>query len=466
MSKSWDIKQLPGKIQAWWHSWSTWKYWLLGALPPLLVTIAAAFVFQRQYAMECVNSADLDECIFLGKTAWEWMELLVVPILLLIGGFIADGYFKSRDKDRDRQAALKDYLDDMTDLFLCNAWKYATQLQLSNFSPLLIAQPNPEKERVAAIAEARTLAALNDLDKARQIELIRFLSKSGQLQHFQFPGQRLNLQEANLWGVNLQGANLEGANLQGANLWKVNLQGANLEEANLQGADLGSANLQGAYLKDANLQEADLREVNLQGAKLWYVHLQEAYLEGANLQGADLGSANLQGANLWGVNLQGADLGSANLQEAGLAGTNLQGVYLGSVNLRGADLGGANLQGADLREANLQRADLGSANLQETYLGGANLQGAYLGSVNLRKAILLATDLRGVLAMTIEQLEHQNQPYLCNVALPNSTQDINPDRDCAILPTVLVEKSFEENVSLSFEEARQIVENARLRRWD
>ena len=80
------------------------------------------------------------------------------------------------------------------------------------------------------------------------------------------PGQRLDLDRADLSGANLIGANLGGVNLIGANL-----RGANLRGAYLRGAELGYADLTGANLSEADLAGADLTVADLDGP--WELHL-------------------------------------------------------------------------------------------------------------------------------------------------------------------------------------------------
>lgn len=260
-----------------------------------------------------------------------------------------------------------------------------------------------------------------------------------------------DLQGANLMRANLQGVNLSRVNLQGTNLMATNLQGANLSYVNLQRVALSAANLQGANLENANLQRASLCQVNLQRANLSYVNLQEAFLDEANLEQANLREANLQGAYLTKVNLQQANLWAAELQ-----GANLE-----QAKLQEADLHEAELQGADLREANLQKAILSGANLQQANLRQANLQYA-----NLSGAVLLATDLRNAKNFDPNQPGGEQQPLLCNVALPEEFPDKDKlkDRDCAQMPAELHERY--PDIYESIKAAQKEVDKARQKRWE
>ena len=297
-----------------------------------------------------------------GKTLWDWLDLLIVPLVLAIGGFmlnqaqqrnnrqIADDVREQERqiaKDREEEAALQNYFDAMTELLLKENLR-APEKGGDNTETISEAQ---------AIARSRTLTVVRRLNGERKASALQFLF------------------EANLLSVGKVIVDISKADLRGADLQGAYLEGAILQGADLQGADLEGAILRGAILRGANLQKAILRRAILRRA-----NLQEAYLEGADLRGADLEGAILEGAYLEGAYLEGADLQVAKLQEADLLVANLQ---------------EAILQGADLQEAILQGADLQGANLQEADLRGADLRGAYLGGADLRGADLSGADLRG-----------------------------------------------------------------------
>ena len=390
------------------------RYWGYNVL---IVAGALAFSLHKNCSVSVDKCLDL-ELEFWGKTWWDWIELLVAPLIFTIAGVVIKGVLDSHEEERKRHDALKDYLEDITKLFLSEIWSRATASGIPSESL--------ETERVAAIAKARTLAAFNELNKPRQIVLIQFLADSQQLKHFQLPGAGLNLEGVNLSGLNLEGANLSGANLEGAYLSGANLEGAylsgvNLAEANLSGANLEGAYLSGANLAEANLQgayliEADLADANLEKANLALACLEGAYLSGANLRGANLSVAIMQGAFMHAAHLEGAALWRADL-----AGANLYAAHLAEANLNFTFLAEANLSGANLEGANLSEANLEGAHLRET-----NLEGAYLSETNLKGANLNEINLKGVIGLNQDQL---TQALLCRIKLPSDIP-LDPNRNC------------------------------------
>ena len=221
---------------------------------------------------------------FAGKTLWDWMDLLIVPIVLAIGGWLLNRSEKEREEqvtarreainrdiatDTQRETTLQTYFDRMSDLLLTENLR-----------------GSEEKSEVRAVARVWTLTVLRRMDRERKVIVLRFLY------------------EADLIHAGRGIVNLNGADFARATLAHINLAQADLHRIDLTGASLFEA-----YLRNADLRGATLRAANLRGAKLY----------NAALQGADLRSADLTGAKLKNVSLQGANLRGAQVTEQQLA---------------------------------------------------------------------------------------------------------------------------------------------------
>jgi hypothetical protein len=212
-----------------------------------------------------------------GKTLWDWLQLLIVPAIL-IGVTFVWGYSQTRsdNKREDRRTAADNKREDRritADRVAAEkAHQDATlQAYFTQMSGLMLDKKlltSKEGDAVRAVARTVTLAALRRLNGERKGEAVLFLT------------------EARLLDAKSRRVNLNGADLMGANLTDSYLEGVDLE-----GTDLTDANLRDAILRDANLGD---------------VYLGDADLEGANLEGANLEGANLEGANLEGVMLTDA----------------------------------------------------------------------------------------------------------------------------------------------------------------
>jgi uncharacterized protein YjbI with pentapeptide repeats len=281
------------------------------------------------------------------RTFWDWLSLLIVPIVLALGGYLfarAESRRTWEDADQqrtlDREIADERRQDDML------------QAYLDGMSQLLTDEKRPLHrslvgDTLSTVARARTLTVLTRLDGERKQSVLQFLYESG-------------LIAKNSVVVALGRANLNGANLSEANLSEANLSEANLNGGDLSQADLSEANLSGAQLVEASLSGADLREADLSRAYLIKASLNEANLSGAYLNRADLSGAHLSKADLSGAYLRKADLIRA---------------YLSEANLSGADLSGANLSGAsmsspfvsnvrEVREVNTERLEQQAKSLE------------------------------------------------------------------------------------------------------
>ena len=210
-------------------------------------------------------------------------------------------------------------------------------------------------------------------------------------------------------------------------------------------------NLSGKKSAESKIQQA--QKLDFLNFRIANSNAETADLSGADLSGVDLSGVDLSGADLRYANLRGADLRYANLRYANLSGTDLSGV-----EFRYANLSGAEFKYANLSEANLKYANLRYANLYCTLLNGANFSDA-----NLSGALLFFINLREVLNLEPLQLKAKPSPFLCNVALPNYSQQpqLNPNCACDRFPQLLSDR-----YNISLEEAQWIVDEARQHQWN
>jgi uncharacterized protein YjbI with pentapeptide repeats len=269
-----------------------------------------------------------DEEVQPAKTLWDWLQLLIVPAILVGVTFAwSDLQTKSNNKREDRRIAadrtaaeearrdttLQGYLDQMSGLMLHEK---------------LLTSKNGDAVR--AVARAVTLATLRRLDGERRGAIVKFLSEARLLAGEDPP--------VSLDGADLARADLSLAQLDGANLKSTNLKGADLAYASLVRSNLALVDLEGADLKGVDLSHADLGSANLSAADL-----KDAYLTGANLDFADCTHAVFRN-----VDADGAILTSVNFTRANLDQSRLRGA-----DLTHADLNGASLHHVDLENANL-----------------------------------------------------------------------------------------------------------------
>jgi uncharacterized protein YjbI with pentapeptide repeats len=228
-----------------------------------------------------------------GKTFWDWLQLLIIPIILA-GATIGFGLWQAHLADLQHQQDQRIALDQQQATIL--------QTYIDNIQDLLLNHnllKSKSYDDVAILARARTLTALKELDPERKGRLLIFLHDARLIDVYDKHGKTLNPI------IYLNGADLSYADLEVADFIIPDLTGADF-----RAADLSHANLSGAILHGAHLSHANLYNAILSYADLTYAHLSHA-----NLNGADLQFANLSYAILTRANFRDADLSHANLSK-------------------------------------------------------------------------------------------------------------------------------------------------------
>lgn len=239
--------------------------------------------FNSGYGQVTIHTPAKDIVLLPVKTLWDWLQLLIVPLVLAIGGFWLNQIQQSREQTRaDKQAQTE------RDIAQDNQQEAALQEYINKMSDLLIDEElckPTAKEETRKVARVRSLTVLPRLNGSRKARVLQFLYEAQLINK----GDRV---------VDLDRADLSGADLLGARLDRADLSGVNLREANLFLAHLHEARLYFAVLTAANLFNADLSGANLDKAFLdGGTDLRKANLSGATLEGTKLKGTNFQGSN-------------------------------------------------------------------------------------------------------------------------------------------------------------------------
>lgn len=248
-----------------------------------------------------------------GKNVWDWLELIIVPLVLAGGGLVLQRIESERvsrqeklEKQREeRQIArekqqardslmdsiFQSYLDDMSSLMIVNHLQ--TMLDIVTLNKLqkivsdgsndlhegyvtllrqkAISQESVDSEKLAAavavvtVARARTVTAFNSLDINRRNLMTEFLRETGLV-----TGER---------GTLLVGIELSDMDLSGTNFYRFNLAEANLNSSDLSDVNFFQANLIHTYLYNVNMSGALIADANL-----CFVELRGAYMKKAHIE--------------------------------------------------------------------------------------------------------------------------------------------------------------------------------------
>jgi hypothetical protein len=184
-------------------------------------------------------------------TVRDWLQLLIVPLALVVIGFLFSVQQDARQQRIENQRAEAE-----RKLAEKRAQDEALQAYLDQMSQLMLERKLLEAEQgdpVHTLAQARTSTVILRLDAEHNESVTRFLINSG-LAVKSDPSPRL------LSRIALSHATLRDAQLYEADLSVADLTNADLTNADLSGAYLYRADLSGAYLSFADLSDA--QEIN------------------------------------------------------------------------------------------------------------------------------------------------------------------------------------------------------------
>ena len=274
---------------------------------------------------------------FPGKTLWNWLQLLIVPLVIAAGGV----WFNRQQREReleiaDRRAqdeALQAYLDQMG------------QMLLDNDKPL---RQSREGDELRTLARARTLTVLRRLDAEHNRSLFQFLRDS---QLVGRPGPPVGQPRPPGQPLGVPIISFSAADLRGANLMGIELVDADLNNADLRGANLRGANLINADLRNACLDHADLSYADISGANLGCGNLKGVNLRGANLAGLYRFRDSPFGIDFWGTRAGGP-------HQTILVETDLPGAILTDAKVTGEQLRQTgSLEGATMPDGQILKSD-------------------------------------------------------------------------------------------------------------
>src|SRR5215211_3392725 len=177
---------------------------------------------------------------FRGMTVREWLELLIVPVVLALITVVFTWHQNERQQDlEDQRAKQAQKIEDQRaeaerELAVQRAQDEALQAYLAQMSTLLLEKnlrnsgSSEEGTEVRTLARARTLTVLRRLDPSRKTALMQFLVEADLVQRVDGRDPIISLRGAGLSGTTLIQADLSGANLREANLSDANLPLADL----------------------------------------------------------------------------------------------------------------------------------------------------------------------------------------------------------------------------------------------
>lgn len=173
-------------------------WWIIGAVCLLLCVgfILIAYLF------------DWSGTGFLKKTLWDWLQLLIVPLVLAVVALVfqiantrTEQQIAKQRYEQDQQIALDKQREDLLQAYLDRMSELLLEKNLRTSAP---------DEEVRKVARVRTTTVLFQLD-ARRIGYVFTFLRESKLMSATSNDNIVSLSGADLSGVNLSFANLSGA---------------------------------------------------------------------------------------------------------------------------------------------------------------------------------------------------------------------------------------------------------------
>ena len=143
--------------------------WILRRLPLIVALVLTTVIVIEAIAFLYSMSGSG----FAGKSLWDWLNLLVVPLILAIGGIAINSTIQrsERKQAEERAKVDRELADDRLK-------EQALQTYLDRVSELLLKEhlDDPKVgEKARIVARARTLTTLRGLDGERRAAVLQFL---------------------------------------------------------------------------------------------------------------------------------------------------------------------------------------------------------------------------------------------------------------------------------------------------
>ena len=233
---------------------------LIILISPQNAELFIALVMVLMITVSFVTISNFKWSGFQKKKLWDWLQLLIVPLLLAAVAVYLNAVSEARDKDiakqRQQQEILKDYFFKMQDLVREEASKKIKSRSQEN---------TKFSKEYQSIAQALTLAVLDELDGKRKGKVIIYLAESGFIKKDDtiVSLRNANLEEIELQDINISEVNLHKTSMIGAKLTNVELINSDLEISNFSNATLENVNFIGANLNGLNFYNATLINITV-----------------------------------------------------------------------------------------------------------------------------------------------------------------------------------------------------------
>lgn len=209
------------------------------------------------------------------KKLWDWLDLLIVPVSLILLGWLYKTYEKTKEEIKEIENKQNEILD--------SYFRIISEF-ISN-SNLLDTNKNKESR---VIARTRTIVALENLEGERKGQVLQFLYESNLIDN-----EKINILGANFKCLQVSGIVLRKLTIKGVYFCNSNFENTFLDKSRFISCDFTNTNFNKSSMEDTSFEYS-----NLSKCKLSNIDLTKVNFEGSNLNDADLSNSIINRSQL------------------------------------------------------------------------------------------------------------------------------------------------------------------------
>jgi uncharacterized protein YjbI with pentapeptide repeats len=351
----------------------------LAILPILISVFAPLFPSWTGFSPDDIpkNTTVTPVVIYqLEKTLWDWLQLLLVPIILAFGGF-----WLSRTENRYSLELQERREEEIREIEDKRAKESVLQSYLDQMTKLLLEHKLVETDEqaiVRKIARAWTISAFESLDGKGRSIVFRFLYESGLLTYSHNSGPILEMNGVSLSEMftymnNFSNINLRRSQITDSYLAEINmsksvltdmlfsdtrLEMCDFEDSDFTDSDLGGnliieCNFRSTRLFKAFMTDTSIRSSDFEGAILTELTAPRITVNETNMKGVNFHKADIEDGSFIETNLESTDFSQSKAIRVNFSGSNLKLAIFKGADVQGAVFYNAILDGADFRFSNI-----------------------------------------------------------------------------------------------------------------
>lgn len=364
--------------------WST--YVLFTLIICFVIFLITRINYNNPYLGFSKFSYKLDDNEFFipAKTLWDWLELLIIPIALVLGG-----YFLNRSEKRleiklaeekaktDRKIAevrnqeiiLGEYFDRMSDLLI------EKQIHGSESDSV-----------VRDVARTRTLSVLRRIYPDRKAIVLKFLYESELIIKKQEREPLITLKDADLQGLELEKTEFFDIDLSGANLFLAKFKDVRFINSNLNDIDFSNSSVEFCFFNNVELMNSVFDFIKLNN-----VSFDKCNFNGFSSKAMEIINSSIINSDLSNAEIKSAEIKSVEFKNNEIVNTDCENNMFEEVQLEKLDFKLSNLSNTIFKNCDLREVNLKEVRLVKSIFDGVKITDCNLKDTDFERSTLIDT---------------------------------------------------------------------------